>query len=57
MADASFDEGLDEHGDEVATEHAFDAGWVVEEHGCDESGAFELCVSLFEVGLPVVGGE
>ena len=56
-ADLSFDERLDQHGDEVAAQQSFDAGRVVQEHRRDQLGALELGVAFLQVGLPLVGGE
>ena len=55
--DSAFDERVDEHGDQVAAQQGFDAGGVVQKHGCDQLAAFELRVALFQVGLVFVGGE
>ncbi len=57
VADVAFDEGLDEQGGEVAEQECFDAAGIVQEHGRDVVRAFELGVTLLEVGLVLVRGE
>ena len=57
MAERSFDEAEDEQGEADDGDEGFDAPVVLQEHGGDGEGSFEVAVAAFDGFLAFVAAE